>query len=117
MSKTAVLQDPDTYEQELWDGSLYPEEVILPPYPDLIQHEEFSRALEERTHVLKAYFDLIRVGSETARQICRDHGGTNRLYIRIDRWGFQSAECTPRIRKVEGRIEIENPDFVKQGWE
>jgi len=117
MSTTATLDDHETIQQDPWDGNLFPEEVILPPLPDLVQQERFARALEERTHALKAYYDLIHLGAQTARQICQDHGGTNRLYIYANRWGIQCVECTPRLRRVEGRLEIENPDFVKQGWE
>ena len=115
MTQTATIEDRETYELEPWDGSLVPEEVF-PPLPDLIRQEQFARELEERTHALRGYYDVIRLGCETARQISKDHGGTNRLYIRAGRWGVECVECTPRLRRVEGRLEIENPDFVKRGW-
>jgi|GEM_PF-2398655 len=115
MSQTKATTNRESLELEPWEGTLVPEQVF-PPLPDLIKQEQFALALEERTQVLKAYYDLICVGADTARKICNDHGGTNRLYIRVDRWGFNSVERTPRIRRVEGQLLIENPDFVKQGW-
>jgi hypothetical protein len=118
MSKTIDIDDfQETQEQFPWEGNLFPDEVVLPPFPDLVGQEQFGRALEERAQAFKSYVDLIRAVAQAGRQICHDHGGTNRLYIRADRWGVQCVQCTPRIRRVEGRIDAENPDFVKQGWE
>ena len=92
-----------------------PAQFSPPPLPDAYEQERFMRDLEERAHALKGFCVTLQTAADLARQITRDNGGANRLYIYASRWGVRIAERTPRLGLLEGRVEVENPDFVKRG--
>jgi len=117
MNMTIDVEDyEDLQEQYPMERTHLPGIVPFEPFPDLVEHERFARGIEERTYALQGYVGIIRAACDEARKNCRANGGTNRLFIYVNRWGVRCVECTPRIGRVEGVIDVENPDFVKQGW-
>lgn len=118
MDTDMQLQGIEDLEQWLPppEGTLLPEEFSFPPLHDPYEQERFLRELEERAHAVKGYYASLKGAVEIARQIKRDNGGTNRLYVYASRWGVCISERTPRLKRLEGRVEVENPDFVKRGW-
>ena len=93
--------------------SFLPEEYTPPPLVDPVEYERVLLELEKKAVGLKVYIRLIDVAVGHARQIKRDNGGTNRLFIYADELGIQCVECTPRLGRVEGRLELKNPALVR----